>query len=190
MVLRRLTTSFRRKWQQAQDLEPTLKQTSRDFPWPYSCSESYRLVPTSEWSTGNWWWNCRSTHPVLEHAHASAHQCSWHWLLGMQPDVLKDNSWDRKHTRLLAEPDHPMEVPDHAEGSDAHRPLLSRSLPLHQSLRAEHRYWRRRRNSSLLERVPLNQPRSSLLPAIIDHPVKSWPQMKPTIMTIPSYKSQ
>ena len=88
------------------------------------------MVATLEWTACNGWWNCRSTHSLLEHAHSTAASLSGHRLPSLQPNVLEDDPRDCQHARLLLEPDYPLEVPEHAEDLDVDWSLMSRSLPL------------------------------------------------------------
>mmetsp|Transcript_35042 Transcript_35042/g.110246 ORF Transcript_35042/g.110246 Transcript_35042/m.110246 type:complete len:305 (-) Transcript_35042:419-1333(-) len=95
-----------------------------------------------------------SLHPVLEHAHGRAAELHGHGFAGLQPHVEPQLQRDRVHARLLAEPDHPLEVPKHDQGGDAHGALLPRALLEHVAGRADYRYRRRRRDAALLERLP------------------------------------
>ena len=184
MVLWWLTASFRRKWQQVDDLELTLEPTHCEIPWSYSSSKSHWLVTTPERTTCDRWRNCRSTHQILEHAHSAATPRSRHWFPSLQLNVLEDNPRDREHTWLFTQSNHSMEVSQYAEGPDFDRTFLSRSLPINQSMRLEYRDRCWRWDATLLECFSFDQSRTSFLYSISDHPVKPWPQMNQRVFSL------
>ena len=73
----------------------------------------------------------------------------------MQPDVLERRERIGEHTRLLAQLDHNLEVPEHDTHRYAHWAHLPGALLEHESGRASDRDGCRRRNPALLERVPI-----------------------------------
>ena len=93
-------------------------------------------------------------HSVLEHADGHAAGLCGDGLAGVQPAVLEEHQRADLHARLLAKLDRALEVPRDEEDRHVAGPHVPGALPRHLAGRPDHRDGGRRRDSTILERLP------------------------------------